>query len=268
MKYHLIPALGLLASPLFAAGTANTFDITINYSGNPIYLPLFQSAEAIWEQIIPSYIDGDQGANPLTGIAINAAIQAIDGAGNVLGSAGPTFAETDNSGFLLTTTGNMRFDEADVGGLGANLVTVILHEMGHVLGLGTLWSANGLYVSGSGQYTGTNGLAAYKAEFNQPAATFVPVELGGGPGTADGHWNEVDNGAALTGLVSSEFGGADMRHELMTGWLNTDQPYFISNLTRASLRDLGYNAVLVPEVSSSLLAGLAVVTLSFRRRRW
>jgi hypothetical protein len=267
MKRHLIPVLGFLASPLFAAGTVNTFDITINYSGNPTYLPMFQSAEAIWEQIIPSYIDGDQGVTPLTGITITAAIEAIDGAGGILGSAGPTSAVTDNSGYVLATTGDMQFDEADVGGLGANLVTVILHEMGHVLGIGTLWTNNSLYVNGSAQYTGANGLAAYKSEFNQPSATFVPVEQGGGPGTADGHWNEVDNGAALTGLVSSEFGG-DMRYELMTGWLNSDQPYFISNLTRGSLRDLGYDAVLVPEVSSSLLAGLAVVSLSFRRRRW
>jgi hypothetical protein len=266
MKRYLIPLLGFLVSPLFAAGTANTFDITLNYSGNPTYLPLFQTAEAIWEQIITSYVDGDQGATAITGISISAAIQAIDGAGGVLGSAGPTAAVTDNSGYLLATAGNMQFDEADVGGLGANLVTVILHEMGHVLGLGTLWTNNSLYVNGSGQYTGTHGLAAYKAEFNQPSATFVPVELSGGPGTADGHWNEVDTGSALTGFVSTEFGG-DMRYELMTGWLNSDQPYFISNLTRGSLRDLGYNAVLVPEVSSSLLVGLAIVSLSFRRRR-
>jgi hypothetical protein len=262
MKSQLILGLGFLAPSAFAA---NSFDITLNYTGNPAYLSMFQSAETIWEQIIPSYTDGDQGMAVISGITIDASITVIDGAGGILGSAGPTYGAYDDSGYLLATNGEMKFDEADVGGLGANLVTVILHEMGHVLGLGTLWTYNGLYVSGSGQYTGANGLAAYQAEFNQPSATFVPVELGGGGGTANGHWNEGDGGGA-TGFFSS-ISGADMRYELMTGWLNTDQPYFISNVTRGSLQDLGYNAVLIPETSTSLLACMACATVSFRRRR-
>ena len=87
-------------------------------------------------------------------------------------------------------------------------------------------------------------------------------------GTADGHWNEVDGGAGSTGLVSAISGSA-MAHELMTGWLNTDQPYFISNLTRGSLRDLGYDVALlpVPESGSLLLAGATLCLWVFRRRR-
>jgi hypothetical protein len=248
------------------AGAVNTFDITLNYTGNPAYLPVFQSAEAIWEQIIPSYIDGNQGSADFTGITISASIDIIDGVGGILGSAGPTFGGFDDSNYLLATAGVMEFDVDDVGGLGANLLTVILHEMGHVIGLGTLWTYNNLYIDGTGRYTGANGLAAYRTEFNQPGATFVPVELGGGGGTANGHWNEVDGGAGLTGLVSS-VSGRDMTYELMTGWLNTDQPYFISNLTRGSLRDLGYDVALVPEISSSLLASLFIASLMFRRSR-
>ena len=253
-------------SLLTPAGAVNTFDITLNYTGNVAYLPVFQSAEAIWEQIIPSYIDGSQGAAVFSGITISASIDTMDGVGGTLGSAGPTTGGYDDSGYLLAATGNMQFDVADVGGLGANLLTVILHEMGHVIGLGTLWTYNNLYINGSGQYTGANGLAAYQTEFNQPGAAFVPVELGGGPGTANGHWNEVDGGAGATGFVSS-ISGSDMRYELMTGWLNTDQPYFISNLTRGSLRDLGYDVALVPEVTSAVLTTLFFSSLLFRRRR-
>lgn len=113
-------------------------------------------------------------------------------------------------------------------------------------------------------YTGANSLAAYRTEFNQPGAAFVPVEMGGGGGTADGHWNEVDVGADLTGLVSN-VSGQDMAYELMTGWLNLDQPYFISNLTRGSLQDLGYNVV--PEPSAAAFGFVVLAGLGLARRR-
>ena len=250
------------------AFAANGFNITLNYTGDASYLPIFQSAAATWEQIIPSYIDGYQGAEIFNGITIDAAITTIDGVGNILGQAGPTYYGIDDAGYSLAVAGVMQFDVADVGGLGSNLTTVILHEMGHVLGLGTLWTYNGLYVTGSGQYTGANALAAYRLEFNQPGATFVPVELGGNAGTYNSHWNEVDGGAALTNLTSV-ISGQNMAYELMTGWLNVDQNYFISDMTRASLIDLGYNAILlpVPESSSPLMAAAACSLLLRRSRR-
>lgn len=258
-----------LAAPV-AMGATNLFNITISYSGDSAYLPAFQNAEAIWEQIIPSYIDGHQGAENFDGLMINATIESIDGPGNILGSAGPTEGGYDDSGYLLATVGTMRFDSADIAGLGSNLTTVILHEMGHVLGLGTLWTYNGVYSPGSGQYTGENGLAGYRAEFLQPLATYVPVELGGGAGTADGHWDEVNGGAGLTGKISV-LSGRDLAYELMTGWLNTDQPYFISDMSRGSLRDLGYNAVMliepVPEASSILMGAAAMGLALVRRKR-
>ncbi|MFT7514560.1 MAG: hypothetical protein ACI9QL_003782 [Candidatus Omnitrophota bacterium] len=128
-----------------------------------------------------------------------------------------------------------------------------------------------LYVNGTGQYTGANALAAWQTEFGQTAATFVPIELGGG-GTANGHFNEVDGGAGLTGFVSNIETGPnnDFRNELMTGWLNA--PSFISNVTIGSLADLGYdviyNTAAVPEPQTALpLLFLCVMVFSIRRRR-
>ncbi len=132
-----------------------------------------------------------------------------------------------------------------------------------------MWTQNNLYVNGTGQYTGAHALAAYQSEFDQPDATYVPVELGGGPGTQDGHWNEVDDGAGFTGLVSS-VSGSDMRYELMTGWLDTDEDYFISEMTLGSLRDIGYNiatTTAVPEISTSVFCVSAFSLFLFRRRR-
>ncbi len=124
-------------------------------------------------------------------------------------------------------------------------------------------TAQEVYVNNSGQYTGAAGVAAFNLEFAQ-AATFVPVELGGGPGTANGHWNEVDNGAGPTGLTSI-FTGQDLQFELMTGWL--DAPTFTSQLTIQSLRDIGYEVVPIPEPTTvGMLAGLLGLA-SMRRRR-
>ena len=141
--------------------------------------------------------------------------------------------------------------------------------MGHVLGIGTLWSSSNvgfagrqeLYTVGSGQYTGAAGLAAYNNEFSQ-SGSFVPVELGGGGGTANGHWNEVDGGGVDTGIVS-RFTGKDFRQELMTGWL--DGGSFISTLTVESMKDLGY--VVIPEPATLFTGGLSLMLLFLRRRR-
>ena len=219
------------------------FDIVLNNICGPLSgaeTAAFAAAEATWESIITGYSD-TVASNTLT---IDSCIGPIDGPGGILGFAGPTFAKGGTTNFLYTNEGDMTFDSADTPGLGGALADVILHEMGHVLGIGTLWSSSDvgfpgfqeLYVNGSGAYTGAAGLAAYNAEFSQAGAS-VPVELGGGGGTANGHWNEVDGGAGSTGIVSNVT-GQDMRFELMTGWLNA--PTFISTLTSQSMMDLGY----------------------------
>jgi hypothetical protein len=208
----------------------------------------------------------------LTGVTINVNLGNIDGVGGTLGSAGPNTANVTTN-YLYTNTGSMTFDTSDIPGLGSAFEDVVLHEMAHVLGIGTLWSASAvtgnavlgrqeLYVNNSGQYTGAFGLAAYNAEFNQVGA-FVPVELGGGSGTANGHWNEVNGGGVNTGIVSN-ISLQDFQDELMTGWLGPNAT-FISTLTIQSLQDLGYEVV--PEPSSLVLFGLGFGPLILRWRR-
>jgi hypothetical protein len=120
----------------------------------------------------------------------------------------------------------MEFDSADMAIMESNgsLYDVILHEMGHVLGIGTIWSYLGL-LSGAGtsnpRFTGSQATAAYNAIFGT-TATGVPVENTGGAGTRDGHWRE-----------------SVFRDELMTGWISGSvRP--LSQVTAASLADMGY----------------------------
>ena len=95
----------------------------------------------------------------------------------------------------------------------------------------------------------------------------MPVELGGGAGTANGHWNEGDGGFA-TGITRVS-DGQDMSLMLMSGWLNPSS--YISDTTLGSFEDLGYNTTLVlasvPEPSSALLLVAGCVGISLRRKR-
>jgi hypothetical protein len=259
----------LLASLLLTsrAAMADTmgFDIVLIHN-NALTLAeqaAFDAAEATWESLIFGFQDtiGDITLEITTNLGL------IDGVGGILGSAGPNSIKVGaEANFSYAASGSMNFDTADT----ANLATagvlddVILHEMGHVLGIGTLWniaaltsiqpfaSTQNLYTSGTGQYTGANAIAAWQGEFGQ-TDNFVPVELAGGPGTANGHWNEVDGGGSPTGIVSL-FGpnaGKDFQNELLTGWLGGET--FISNVTKGGLIDLGY---IVPSFQASATAAV------------
>lgn len=240
---------------------ATPFFINLNFGSGltTTQRDIFSTAANTWMGLLPGYRPGISIAQ----LTITANATAIDGVGGVLGSAGPDNI-TFQGGYRLTTNGSMDFDTADLANLESTgrLLAVVLHEIAHVIGFGTLWTNNNVYINGTGQYTGASALAAYRTEFNQLAAASIPVELGGGSGTANGHWDEVDGGGSNTGRVSS-FG--DMRFELMTGWINT--PYYISNTTIQSFADIGYlTAVPEPGTLFSFAAGASLLFLLRRRR--
>lgn len=148
----------------------------------------------------------------------------IDGVGKVLGEAGPCYVRNDNG---LPVMGHLKLDAADLRAMETNgtIDDVVLHEIGHVLGIGTLWPDKGL-LQGSGTSDPTFLGANAVAEYRNMGGTLptVPVENMGGDGTREGHWRE------------SVFG-----NELMTGWV-TRGGNPLSALTIASLTDLGYSA--------------------------
>jgi hypothetical protein len=202
-------------------------------------LAAFNSAVERWQRVILGDLPLEPGPIPATGTLCEAVsedvddlvifirLETIDGPGGVLGSAGPCWVR--DQGFL-TIVGGMRFDIADLAALEANgqLQSVMLHEMGHVLGIGTLWRLTNLLVgfqSADPFFTGPSALTVFPTLFGAGAfypGTPVPVENIGGPGTRDGHWRE-----------------SVLRNELMTGIINAGANP-LSALSLVSLRDLGY----------------------------
>ena len=154
-------------------------------------------------------------------------VAAIDGGGGILGQAGPCLIRGTAR---LTLVGTMQFDNADLANMEANgtLDDVILHEMGHVLGIGTLWTqaAFNLLVGGGTSdpyFTGANARTAFaNAGGSVYTGIPVPVENTGGTGTRDGHWRETI-----------------MRTELMTGYISSGGNA-MSRVTIGSLQDMGY----------------------------
>jgi hypothetical protein len=239
----------ILALPSVNAGINVVFDYGTTSDGDiATYSSTFSAAESFWESHLTGY--RDTGFDAPSQILINVELGEIDGSGGVLGSAGPTFGNFGGS-FVETTEGDMTFDTADLDTIVAagDFEQVIRHEIGHILGFGTLWGVNGVYTSDTGQYAGTAALAAFQIEFNQPDATYVPVELDGGSGTANGHWNmgvflgesEVldsrdDPGDTI--IYTSVNNGLSLDNELMTGFLTGDA--WLSNTTLQSFYDIGY----------------------------
>ena len=170
-----------------------------------------------------------------TGVIIYIRVAPIDGVSGVLGRAGPCLVRSTSR---LAVVGLMEFDDADIANLAANgtLLPVILHEMLHVVGIGTAWrdgSLPGAPYSGDGPDPGFRGEAATRECRNEHGGTLtcavqVPIENctgipGCGQGTIYGHWRELT-----------------FDSELMTGYIDPPRPAF-SRMTIAALGDMGYS---------------------------
>lgn len=163
-------------------------------------------------------------------IKIQVVIDSIDGPGDVLGGAGPCILRSASG---LPSLGFIKLDSADLASMSqSDLNDLILHEMGHVLGIGTLWPDQGLLTgacpedpdaticSTDPQYLGALGRGRYHDMGG--LATNIPVEGTGGPGTWNSHWRE-----------------SIFQNELMTGYIGSGANP-LTAMTIASLQDLGY----------------------------
>ncbi|MHA7862946.1 hypothetical protein [Flagellimonas marinaquae] len=253
----------LTARATNAAGNdRGRFNITLNFLLPPTERQeqVFNDAATRWERIIikdvpsitgtiPSAFQGFPPASEgtLDDVVIEVALAPIDGPGGILGQAGPRFVRTSD---YLTISGIMFFDVDDLAFLESLglFEDVIVHEMGHVLGIGTLWNISrpdferNLLLGGTTNpyFGGRKANVFWNAEGGTGE---LPIESMFGPGTAFGHWQE-----------------STLNNELMTGFLNLGENP-LSRITAGSMSDLGYGAASVGE-SYDLPRGTPGVNLS------
>lgn len=190
----------------------------------------FEAAADRWTKVIvgdlPSVtVEGEV----IDDLLILAQGEKIDGPGNILGQAGPTHLRPAGSGpsSFLPARGIMSFDTDDLEEMQRNgtLEDVITHEMGHVIGIGTIWTKKRLLKGGSTNnptFAGATANKEYGALKGVSGSVPVPVENTGGPGTRNGHWRETV-----------------FRNELMSGFIESKgNP--LSRVTVGSLKDMGY----------------------------
>ena len=210
----------------FSAATSDSrrFSIQVNFGQNLGGLGTaarnaITQAARVWENLISfSSFSGTHN------LSIN--IEGVFSNNNVLASAGPTTFTTDTNRRLMPVTGlsdiNTRFNTTYNNNPGF-LQSVMVHEIGHILGIGTIWESNerSLINRASSTYN-ANTYAGWaygelRGTFQQTA---VPIEP-----QVFGHWNE-----------------ATFRRELMTPFAEAvGTPMPLSQLTVASLRDIGWN---------------------------
>lgn len=255
--WTLGPALGLQAAQATStalAGAAVTFSATAVTAVSPYHLAIryqtalsatqraaFERAQAKVQAVVRSALSavsfpaipagdcGNAAAQPaevVDGLVVYATVKLIDGPGGTIAQSGPCYLRSTSQ---LPIVGLLEFDSADLATYEARgqLETIVLHELLHVVGYGTIWPDLGLLDKSAPAdqiFTGPAALAAFNGSNGGGSYTGrkVPVESTGGAGTVGGHWRETV-----------------FKNELMTGFISgTTQP--MSLTTVMSLQDLGY----------------------------
>jgi hypothetical protein len=217
-------------------GGGTGFGITLCYRNaiTPSQRAAFDSATARWEEIITTDLpdvtfSGAAGTcwtgSPSYNLTIDdllvfVSIDSIDGTPqsgtNLGGFADVCYVRTGAQPFVAY----LRLDSYDITTMESSgrVQSFIKHELGHTLGLGTLWPTYGLVVLGSDpHYTGTGGIVGFNLMGgNTYTGAKVPTDAIGG------HWREAVFGS-----------------ELMTPSVNTGAVP-ISQATVRALTDIGY----------------------------
>lgn len=207
-------------------------------------------------------------------------VGARDLGGNVLGQAGPggwlgggtqdwinlLWGRGEGDGFQGSVAGSAAYEFGPWGGAmaididsnwnldhvtepttgEADLYSVILHELGHIFGLGTAHSWDNLIVAG--EFTGIRSVAEF--------GNNVPLH------TDDVHWAE--------GTPSNIFPAGASQEAAMDPTILLGTRKLFTDLDVAALDDIGWDAAAVPEPSSIVLLSSAAIVFfagAARRRR-
>ncbi|WP_010302444.1 zinc metalloendopeptidase [Candidatus Odyssella thessalonicensis] len=219
-----IIAAAIIGAVLDLASVCEAMQIGFAYDSylKPQYkVELTRAAARLGEVIVTTY---DKPRDQKFDMVVRVSLTELDGIGGTLAQAAPThWLPSSPEGLFYPDQGEMQIDVADLNDPG--LVNIVTHELIHALGFGTLWEEDQLVKvgrSGRSYFIGKNATRVY-SRLTQKKQAGVPLQKGGGEGTAGAHWSETI-----------------FYNELMTGYYNTDEINPLSKLTLASLKDMGY----------------------------
>jgi uncharacterized protein YqgV (UPF0045/DUF77 family) len=242
-------------APLTVSFGASAFNIEYEFVGTVAtdIQQMFVNAATRWSQAIvgnlPAISASNLNVQPCSGVTGQTFTGVIDDLliyvrvedfgddfPNTLGSAGPCYERIGGAPVI----GRVRLNSRILGNYSeAVQYAVILHEIGHVLGIGLSSGDNPLWpVQDPSPESSQPACEAFDPIFAGPAAVWtfplvvpgytgrsVPVENCHGVGTRNSHWRE-----------------SVLNRELMTGFINLSGN-FLSPLTLASLIDMGLGYV-------------------------
>ncbi|MDW4496778.1 hypothetical protein R5H30_02205 [Sulfitobacter sp. D35] len=202
--------------------TPNGYNIEVELMGN--WTNAYKQALYDVLEEISNFVTGDLPShNGIDDFKLLAVINAIDGTGGYMGVGG-TLAERPGS--YLPSEGYFRFDEADIqakydSGL---FKDIVMHEVLHAMGFGTIGEQQGLVKSIDGQmrFVGENAIEAYHNEFPEIAANDPNSHLGVRMTNDGHHWHHKT-----------------FTKEMMTSSLYNSGNY-LSEMSIAALEDMGY----------------------------
>jgi len=236
-----------------------TYTITNNssYVFEPVDYVIIKSAFDRWDNIMtldarlgPGYtITVSYTVDVLeAGMLGGASIQTIVYIGSqTYGNVFPLTADlTMNSSYLYGMKNDVRSDGK------TSYYYVLLHEIGHILGIGSLWGYAGTpkvnYIDNGitkSYYTGANALREYKSYFSDMGSSSfigIPIEDNGGGGTAGVHPEEgPEGGVSANNRYINGIFHPGLDTELMSGWLDSSPVSTpLSRVTLGFLEDMGY----------------------------
>jgi hypothetical protein len=126
--------------------------------------------------------------------------------------------------------------------------SIALHEIGHILGLSTVWNEWARFSSGD-QFSGDNTVPAYNAD-NGTSVASLNLVIGGEPHFRDGsHDSYIFQNASpnLVGTVGTS-AKQDLLMEPTANFTGAIRRFELTNVDVAALRDLGWSTV--PQITS------------------
>jgi hypothetical protein len=231
---------GVTATITATVGPARGYSVCVRYVDD--VAPRVRQAVAAgverWQRVIVAHTQTTQLTEPANRCFVGAPalnemvedllmfvqVTQLDGPGNAVARAGTCTVHAPSA---LAQMGVLQLDSADIQlqlGQGT-LDNMVLHEIGHVLGFGTLWFARDLLQDGATDNPFFNGALA-RAEFARVfpgyAGTAVPVENVGDMNTRNTHWRR-----------------SVFNNELMQGFSSATMP--LSRITIGAMGDIGYS---------------------------